>query len=302
MFVSLGESAALGPAPSPRTARTTPSRPLISRYPPGVAFSVAAASDSASHASDSESRSRKEEVRGACTAHSPVATHGGVIRRTAWQLRRTSHTTTRPSEPALARRFPHGRNAVAVASAFGWLATDATAVALLALPSSPQSFTVPSLHADASKPRAPPSPLRLNRKPGSQRSGFLFDAGPETVSSGEPSGSFAARKGGTRATSTAASRSHRRRSVPAAVASIGPPPSPSPTNEHPYTSPGWGPSTSTRATAASSGSCADAARSAPDGATFHTATAPSADPEARMRIVGCHATRTTSSLWPRHTP
>ena len=148
------------------------------------------------------------------------------------------------------------------------------------------------------------------RYPGRQRSGttepprsfsFSFSDEPGGRASGRPGPSLVARGLGAVWTTLALSRSHSLRSVPDAVASTGPPPEPSPTNAHPYTSSGCPPRTSTRAIAPASGSCADAPP-APGCATRHRHAVPSADPVARIVIVGCHATRTTSSRWPRHAP
>ena len=46
----------------------------------------------------------------------------------------------------------------------------------------------------------------------------------------------------------------------------------------------------------------EADSSNPGCATRQTPTLPSAPPVARIFMVGCHVTRTTSSVWPRHTP
>mmetsp|Transcript_227 Transcript_227/g.840 ORF Transcript_227/g.840 Transcript_227/m.840 type:complete len:200 (-) Transcript_227:650-1249(-) len=130
-------SAALFPPPSPGVHRTTPSLPTMASHPP------------------------PSSPLG--TAQSPITTTGVCILRTHLCDMRTSVITTVLSDPALASKSPPGKKHVAAARAFGWFGIDATALAVLPPPSHPNSFTVPSLHPDASKFRFPLSLDKLNK-------------------------------------------------------------------------------------------------------------------------------------------
>mmetsp|Transcript_1233 Transcript_1233/g.5060 ORF Transcript_1233/g.5060 Transcript_1233/m.5060 type:complete len:236 (+) Transcript_1233:359-1066(+) len=214
------------------------------------------------------------------TAQHPIVGHGDVT-FVIGVIVRTSVKTTVPSVDMDARTFPPDKNVVAHPNAPEWSGNVATVSAVDALESWAKTRTAPSLQADASRFLAPPSDAKLNRNPGSQRS--------EPASTGIGSCP-------TLDTTAARSRSHRCRSVPAAVARMGPPPSPSPTKMHPYTWSGCPSSLSTSAVAPLSGSSLVADASTPGCATRHTPTDPSAEAVASIFNVGCQDTRTTSSL------
>eukprot|EP00982_Pelagococcus_subviridis_P016395 31476-Pelagococcus_subviridis.AAC.12 len=103
-------------------------------------------------------------------AQHPMMGHGAVILRVA-VIVLTSVVTTTPSAETDAKTSPPAKNAVHDTIAFACSGKHATFVTVPAVESCAYTRTRPSLHPDASNPRAPPSEANEKRYPGRHRSG-----------------------------------------------------------------------------------------------------------------------------------